>query len=59
MRRTAIIGFFIGVALGCLFGGVMGILPGGTSGQRQPEMLSVNQRTGKAQLHIQGKPEIK
>jgi hypothetical protein len=25
---------------------------------KQPEMLSVNQRTGKPQLHIKGKPEI-
>ena len=58
MRRTAIIGFFIGVTLGCLFGAVMGVLPRGTNRKPQPEMLSVNQRTGKPQLHITGKPEI-
>ena len=58
MRKTAFLGFFIGVALGCLFGAVMGVLPGG-GGKEQTEMLSVNQNTGKPQLHIKGKPEIK
>ena len=58
MRKTAFLGFFIGVALGCLFGAMMGVLPNGGSND-QPEMLSVNQNTGKPQLHIKGKPEIK
>ena len=58
MRKTALLGFFIGVALGCLFGAVIGVAPEGNDNQ-QPEMLSVNARTGKPQLHIKGKPEIK
>jgi len=59
MRKTAFLGFFIGVALGCLFGGVMAVLPEGSSSKEQPAALSVNERTGKPQLHIKGKPEIK
>jgi hypothetical protein len=59
MRKTALLGFFIGVTLGCLFGAVMGVLPSGGGSNEQPEMLSVNQNTGKPQLHIKGKPEIK
>lgn len=58
MRKTALLGFFIGVVLGCLFGAVMGVVPGG-SDRPQQEMLSVNASTGKPQLHIKGKPEIK
>ena len=58
MRKTALVGFLFGVVLGCLFGTITGMFPGGV-GNEQPEMLSVNQRTGKAQLHIKGKPEIK
>ncbi|MBA3608877.1 MAG: hypothetical protein H0W43_10295 [Chthoniobacterales bacterium] len=57
MRKTALLGFLSGVVLGCLFGAVMGIGPG--SDQPQQEMLSVNANTGKPQLHIKGKPEIK
>jgi hypothetical protein len=52
-------GFFIGVALGCLFGAVMAALPERGSSKGQPTTLSVNERTGKPQLHIKGKPEIK
>ena len=59
MRKTAFLGFFIGVALGCLFGAVMGFLPDRGGSNEQPEMLSVYQNTGKPQLHIKGKPEIK
>ena len=58
MRKTALLGFLIGVLLGCLFGAVVGVTPGG-SDRRQQEMLSVNANTGKPQLHIKGKPEIK
>ena len=58
MRKTAWLGFFIGVVLGCLFGAVMGVAPGGDD-RPQQEMLSVNANTGKPQLHIKGKPEIK
>ena len=59
MRKTAFLGFFIGVALGCLFGAVMAVLPEGDSSKGQPAALSVNERTGKPQLHMKGKPEIK
>jgi hypothetical protein len=58
MRKTAFLGFFIGVAVGCLFGAVMAVLPEAGS-KEQPAALSVNERTGKPQLHIKGKPEIK
>lgn len=58
VRKTALLGFFSGVVLGCLFGAVMGVAPG-DSDRPQQEMLSVNQNTGKPQLHIKGKPEIK
>jgi len=59
MRKTVSQGFFIGVALGCLFGVVMAGLPERGSGKKQSAPLSVNERTGKPQLHIKGKPEIK
>ena len=58
MRKTAFQAFFIGVALGCLFGAVMAGLPE-VGGKEQPATLSVNERTGKPQFHITGKPEIK
>lgn len=57
MRRTAAIGFFIGVTLGCLFGKMMDFLPTGTE-KGKPAAISVNQRTGRPQLHIKGKKEI-
>ena len=57
-RKIALFGFLIGVTLGCLFAATLGIRPSGIAG-REAEMLSVNQRTGKPQLHIKGKPEIK
>jgi len=57
MRRTAMIGFLIGVALGCLFGATMRY-PGAAESE-QPFGLSVNQQTGKPQIHVKGKPEIK
>ena len=59
MRKTAFQGFFIGAALGCLFGTVMAVLPERGSSKEQSTTLSVNERTGKPQLHIKGKPEIK
>ena len=59
MRKTAFLGFFIGIALGCLFGAVMAVLPEGGGSKEQPSILSVNERTGKPQLHIKGKPEIR
>jgi hypothetical protein len=59
VQKTALLGFSVGVVLGCLFGAVLGIFPGGGESKGEPEMLSVNQSTGKPQLHIKGKPEIK
>ena len=59
MRRTAFLGFFIGAALGCLFGALMAALPEGNGSKEQPTMLSVNQRTGKPQFHVKGKAEIR
>jgi hypothetical protein len=59
MRKTAFLGFLIGVVLGCFFGALMAVLPEGGGSEEQPAILSVNQRTGKPQLHIKGKPEIK
>ena len=47
-----------GIAL-LLFGAVMAVLPEGDSSKEQPAALSVNERTGKPQLHMKGKPEIK
>jgi ABC-type nitrate/sulfonate/bicarbonate transport system permease component len=58
MRRTAMIGFLIGVALGCLFGAMMQVSPSAAE-SKQPFGLSVNQQTGKPQIHVKGKPEIK
>ena len=59
MKKTALLGFSVGVVLGCLFGALVGIFPDGGESTGEPEMLSVNQSTGKPQLHIKGKPEIK
>ena len=56
-QRTALAGFLAGVALGCLFGAILTLAPGGQK-PREPT-LSVNQDTDKSQLHIKGKPEIK
>ena len=57
-RKIALFGFIIGIALGCLLGATLGMLPRGT-GSHEQEMLSVDQATGKPHLHIKGKPEIK
>ncbi len=58
MRKTALIGFLIGMTLGCLCGAVLSLLPGREE-TRQGATLSVNEITGRPQLHIKGKPEIK
>lgn len=58
MRKTALVGFAIGLTLGCLFGAVMGFLPGRDEGKPKTT-LSVNESTGKPQLHVRGKPEIR
>jgi hypothetical protein len=53
-----LIGFVIGMTLGCLFGAVMSLMPGHDEG-RQKATLSVNEVSGKPQIHVRGKPEIK
>ena len=58
MRKTALLAFAIGMALGCLFGAAMGFLPKQDEGL-QRATLSVNQVSGRPQIHIRGKPEIK
>jgi hypothetical protein len=58
MRRTALIGFVIGLILGCLCGAALSFLPGREE-NRQGATLSVNPITGRPQLHIKGKAEIK
>jgi hypothetical protein len=57
MRKTAMIAFVVGMTLGCLFGAVISLLPGWDE-NKQRATLSVNQATGKPQLHVKGKPEI-
>jgi hypothetical protein len=57
MRKTAMIAFVVGMTLGCLFGAAMSFLPGRNE-DKQRATLSVNQATGKPQLHVKGKPEI-
>ncbi len=56
-RRTAITGFIIGLVLGCLAGGIMALLPQGNNAPSAT--LDVNEATGKTQIHLQGKPNIK
>jgi len=58
VRKTALIGFVVGMALGCLCGALTSLLPTGVEGNAN-EILSVNEGTGNAQLHLKGKPEIK
>jgi hypothetical protein len=58
MRRTALIGFVIGLFLGCLCGAALSFLPA-REDSGQGATLSVNPITGRPQLHIKGKPEIK
>jgi hypothetical protein len=57
MRKTAMIAFMVGMTLGCLAGTAMTFLPGRDE-SKQRATLSVNQATGKPQLHVKGKPEI-
>ena len=57
-RRTAFAAFCAGAFLGCLFGVITTLVPGGRK-TRESDILSVNERTGKSQLHVTGKPEIK
>jgi len=57
MRQKAIIGAIIGATLGCLVGALTDLRQSPTN-ENKPYLLSVNQRTGRPQLHVQGKPEI-
>ena len=57
LRRTATTGLIVGAVLGCLFGALMNAIPHKAK-PKDSEMLSVNQRTGRPQLHVKGKPEI-
>ncbi len=57
MRKKAIIGSVLGVTLGCLVGALTEFRPT-TATDQKPYVLSVNQSTGKPQLHVKGKPEI-
>ena len=57
MRRMALIGFAVGMTLGCLFGAAMSCVPGRDE-NNQRASLSVNQATGKPQVHVKGVPEI-
>lgn len=56
-RRTALTGFILGLVLGCLVGGIMTLLPRGANAPAAT--LDVNEATGKTQIHLQGKPNIK
>lgn len=57
MRKAALIGFVIGMTLGFLFGAAIDFFPGRDE-SKQGASLSVNQVSGRPQLHIKGKPEI-
>ncbi len=46
----------IGAALGCLVGAITEFRPAPAEVQK-PYVVSVNQTTGKPQLHVQGKPD--
>ncbi len=56
MRKPAIISLFIGITLGCVAGAMIETRQAAT-GSAKPYVVSVNQSTGKPQLHVQGKPE--
>jgi hypothetical protein len=58
MRRKAVIGMVIGATLGCLVGAITEFRPPPSDVQK-PYVVSVNQDTGKPQLHVQGKPDPK
>ena len=47
----------IGLTMGCLTGALIESRQGIPSNDK-PYVLSVNQRTGKPQLHVKGKPEL-
>jgi hypothetical protein len=57
MKKRIFAGTLIGLTAGCLVGGLSEFRSGNVDG-REPYVLSVNQQTGRPQLHVQGKPEI-
>ena len=56
MRKPAIISLIIGIALGCVAGTLIETRQT-SNGSAKPYVVSVNQSTGKPQLHVQGKAE--
>jgi len=56
-RRSALSGFVVGLVLGCLVGATMILLPRASNAPNAT--LGVNEETGKTQIHLQGKPDIK
>ena len=58
MRRPVVISLIIGMALGCVAGAMIESRTTGPSVSETPYVLSVNQRTGKPQLHVKGQPEL-
>lgn len=57
VRRQAIISLIIGATLGCVAGAMIETRQTAVSSAK-PYVLSVNQRTGKPQLHVTGQPEL-
>ncbi len=56
VRKPAIISLLIGVTLGCVTGAMVETRQNSTA-TAKPYVVSVNQSTGKPQLHVQGKAE--
>jgi hypothetical protein len=56
-RRTGVLGFIAGAALGCLFGLVATMIPNSTP-EGNDGVVGINPRTGHPQLHVKGQPEI-
>lgn len=57
VRRQAIVSLIIGATLGCVAGAMLENRQIAVRSDK-PYVLSVNQQTGKPQLHVQGKPEL-
>lgn len=57
MRQQAIISLVIGVFLGGMAGAMMQSRQVNSVADK-PYVLSVNQRTGRPQLHVKGQPEL-
>jgi hypothetical protein len=56
-RQTAVFGLVVGLLLGCLVGLAVTLVP--RPNAAPSATLNVNETTGKTQLHLQGKPDIK